>query len=88
MQNVSVDALLNNLADRIVERLEGRLNAARPAQTSRLLTLEGAATYLSRTVPAVRHLIAQGKLPTVRIDGRICLDVRDLDRAIEDAKVA
>ena len=53
----------------------------------RLLNLRDAAVYLGRTEWAVRELIWKGRIPVVRIDRRIQLDVRDLDALIESAKV-
>jgi len=36
----------------------------------------------------MNHLIAAGKIPVVRADRRVMLDVRDLDHWIEHNKVA
>ena len=52
----------------------------------RLLSVEGAAQYLSRTPSAIRNMITVGKLKPVRLDGRVYLDVQELDRMIEAAK--
>lgn len=57
-----------------------------PERQTRLMDVEGAAIYLGRTEKAIRKLIDAGKLPVVRIDSRVCLDIRDLDRIIEEAK--
>lgn len=66
--------------------LEGIL-AVKPAERlPRLMDVDAAARYLSRSPNAVRKLIDAGKLPSVRIDRKVCLDVRDLDRVIEEAK--
>lgn len=81
-----LNLLVDTIADRVAERVGRQLSRVAPTTAPRLLTIEAAATYLSRTPPAVRHLIAAGKLPQVRIDNRIFLDVRDLDRVIEDSK--
>ena len=53
----------------------------------RLLTVEEAAAYLGRTKEAVQHLIAAAKLPVVKSDRRVFLDIRDLDIWIEQNKV-
>ena len=53
----------------------------------RLLTVEEAAEYLGRTVWGVREMIYSGKLPAVKIDRRVQLDVKDLERLIERNKV-
>lgn len=52
----------------------------------RLLSVEGAARYLSRTPSAIRNMISVKKLKSVRLDGRVYLDVQELDRMIEAAK--
>jgi hypothetical protein len=52
----------------------------------RLLSIDQGGEYLSRSAHSIRHLIKAGKLPVVKIDGRIFLDIRDLDRAIENSK--
>ncbi len=53
----------------------------------RLLTIEEAAEYLGRTVWGVREMIYSGKLPAVKIDRRVQLDIRDLERLIDQNKV-
>jgi len=53
----------------------------------RLFTLEEAGKYLGRTIWGVREMIYSGKIPCVRIDYRIMLDIRDLDRMVEQNKV-
>lgn len=52
----------------------------------RLLSVEGAARYLSRTPSAIRNMITMKKLRPVRLDGRVYLDVQELDQMIEQAK--
>jgi excisionase family DNA binding protein len=52
----------------------------------RLLTVEQAAVYIGRTKDAVHHMIASSKLPTVRSDRRVFIDMRDLDSWIEENK--
>jgi len=52
----------------------------------RLLNVNDAARYLGRTGATLRQLIRKGKLPTVSLDGRVFLDIQDLDRAIDEAK--
>jgi excisionase family DNA binding protein len=48
--------------------------------------VEDAALYLGRTKKGVQHLIAAGKLPTVKSDRRVFLDRKDLDEWIERGK--
>ncbi len=79
------DDLLNTLADKVVQRLGARLNEA-ASPMPRLLTVEQAAEYLGRSAHSVRHLIRAGRLPVVRLDDRLYLDRKDLDRVIEEAK--
>jgi excisionase family DNA binding protein len=52
----------------------------------RLLTIDQAAVYIGRTKEAVQYLVAAGKLPVVRSDRRVFLDLHDLERWIEDHK--
>jgi hypothetical protein len=52
----------------------------------RLLSVEGAARYLSRTPSAIRNMITAKKLKPVRWDGRVYLDILDLGQLIEGAK--
>lgn len=51
--------------------------------TKRLYSIREAAEFLGRSEEAVRTLCERGKLPVVRIDRRIQLDVRDLELVIE-----
>ncbi len=57
----------------------------RPAK--RLYTTKEAGVYLGRTVNAIRAMQWAGKLPHVKLDGRIYYDVLDLDALIERNKV-
>jgi excisionase family DNA binding protein len=52
----------------------------------RLLNVEGAAAYLSMTEDALRHKVANRKIPAVRADRHLRFDVRDLDAWIEENK--
>jgi excisionase family DNA binding protein len=87
---LQLEALLDALAERIVEKIRASLGEERGGVSvrPRLLTAKQAAAYLGRTEEAVQHLIASGKVPTVRTDRRVFLDVRDLDRWIEESKQA
>jgi excisionase family DNA binding protein len=57
-----------------------------PGQARRLLTLKEAAALLGVSTASIRRLIGAGKLPAVRIQRRIQIDTRDLDRLIEHFK--
>lgn len=85
---LSLDVLIDRLADRVAQKLRAGVLSASNANgiRPRLLTIEMAALYLSRSTNSMRHLIRSGRLPVVRLDDRIFLDVRDLDRTIEEAK--
>ena len=52
----------------------------------RLLTVEEASVYIGRSVCALRELYWAGKIPIVKSDRRIFLDVYDLDKWIEQNK--
>ncbi len=52
----------------------------------RLLTVEEASVYIGRSVCAVRELYWANKLPVVKSDRRIFIDINDLDRWIEQNK--
>ncbi len=87
-EGFNLDALIDALADRVADKLEARLTAAGNGAgiKPRLLTIEQAATYLGRTKEAVQHMVSSGKLPIVRGDRRIALDIQDLDRWIGSNK--
>lgn len=57
--------------------------AKKERPVKRLLPIKEASVYLGRSVTAVRELIWAGKLPCVRIDRRIHLDIYDLEKVIE-----
>ena len=76
------EALVDALADRVAERIREQPLTSQ----QRLLTVRQAAEYIGRTEPAVRHLIAQSKIRAHKADRRISIDVRELDRWVEDNK--
>jgi hypothetical protein len=80
--DLSFDRLMEILAEKLATRL-----TQEPARLyPRLLTIEQASLYLGRTPEAMQHLVASGKVPTVRADRRVFLDRNDLDRWIDDNK--
>lgn len=81
-----LEGFLDHLADRIANRVSDRLSDSPAHPSVRLLTVDQAAEYLGRTKTAVQHMIAQRKIPVVKSDRRCFVDVRDLDRWIEDNK--
>ena len=80
--NTLLESLSEFLADKVVAKLDGRGTA----RGARLLTVDQAAVYLGRTKEAVQHMVASGKLPTVRSDRRVFVDVGDLDQWIAENK--
>jgi excisionase family DNA binding protein len=84
-----MDALMDALAERVAAKVRAELASDGAATVRpRLLTVEQGATYLGRSKEAVEHIIASGKLPSVRSDRRVFLDIRDLERWIEENKRA
>ena len=83
---LNLEAIFDAIADRVAERLRG--NDANDTHTirPRLLSIDQAAQYLGRTRDSVEHLIAADKIPAVRIDRRVFVDVIDLDKLIEASK--
>lgn len=53
----------------------------------RLFTVREAARYIGRTENAVREMVWSGKLPSVRADRRVMIDIQDLERWIESNRV-
>lgn len=70
----------------MVERLRPLVLSSQQGVKARLLTIEQAAIYLGRTVDGVRGMEKRGTLPSVRLDGRVMFDIKDLDRLIEQNK--
>jgi excisionase family DNA binding protein len=89
-ESANLDTLLNAFSDllavKVAERLAGSGREGGKI-LKRLLTVEEAAIYLGRTKEAVQHLVAAGKLPTVKSDRRVFLDIRDLDQWIDQSKL-
>ena len=80
-----MSAWVDTLAQRLLDDIQPKLDAAL-AVRPRLLNVEQAATYLGRSSKAVRHLIASHTLPVVKTDGRVLLDIQDLDTWIAQNK--
>lgn len=84
----NIEALIRSLIkDTVAETvaLLARDGATMPVKR-RLLSVEEAAVYMGRSEEAMQHLIASGRIRTVRIDRRVFVDLRDLDKLIEDYK--
>lgn len=56
----------------------------RPAK--RLLSIKETAQYLGHSEWTVREMLWAGKIPSVRFNRKIMVDIEDLDRLIEDSK--
>ena len=67
-------------------RQAGSRDQGRCGPTCRLVSLKDAAAVLGVSTASVRRLIWGRRLPAVRILRRIQLDVRDLERLIEQCK--
>ncbi len=55
--------------------------------TSRLLDVEGAAEYLSVTPRFMRRLVAERRLPFVKLGRHLRFDPADLDRFINAGRI-
>jgi excisionase family DNA binding protein len=85
---VTLDSIIDMLASAVATKLRADLHGTTgvASVTPRLLTVDQAAIYLGRSKEAVQHLVASGRIPIVRSDRRVFLDVKDLDRWIEASK--
>jgi hypothetical protein len=82
--NSTGNAGLDSLLDAIAARLAARL---RQSEEPRLMNVNEAAKYISRSPKALRHMIGNGAVPVVREGLRVHLDRVDLDQWIEMRKV-
>jgi hypothetical protein len=78
--------LLDQLAELIAAKIQEKQNHNGVCHSQRLKSIEDAAEDIGRTKPGMDHLIASGKIRTVRADRRVMIDVQDLDRWIEENK--
>jgi excisionase family DNA binding protein len=84
----SLESIVETLAERIAAKVRDRLGRDESTHIEpRLLSVEQAAQYISRSRAAVEHMVAAAKLPVVRSDRRVFIDVRDLDRWIDENKL-
>jgi excisionase family DNA binding protein len=89
MPSFDLEALVEAVAERVTEKILDRFPAnSIKVDDPLLLTVEQAARKLGRTVPAVEHLIREGRLPVVRFDRRVFIDTRDILSLIERHKMA
>jgi len=80
------DPLIDAIADRVAIKVLERLPTPPAGDGALLLTVGQAAIKLGRTVPAVEHLIRERRLPVVRFDRRVMLDVRDIVALVNTSK--
>jgi len=69
------------------DKMAMRIDSPHFPLKKRLYSISEAAEYLGRSVWSVRELIWHGKLPSVKADRRVHLDIIDLDQWIERNKV-
>jgi hypothetical protein len=74
-------SLLASNADQLADKIVGKLNRRPPP---RLMDIEQTASYMGRSVPAIRTLVGRGVLPVAKIDGKIQIDRVALDKMIEE----
>jgi excisionase family DNA binding protein len=86
--NFNLDQVLDVLADKVADRLRDGASASGSPVRPRLLTVDQAAVYIGRSKEAVQHMVSSGKVPTVRSDRRVFVDVEDLDAWIREHKQA
>jgi len=67
--------------------MNNRSYRERRSSQKRLLSVRETARYIGRTETAVRELVWNEKLPHIRSDRRVMLDIRDLDRWIDTNRV-
>lgn len=75
------DAMIDAIAEAVASRLE-KMSTTR----QRLLPLERAAEYLGMSENQVLNLISEGRLKPSRLDRRVRIDVRELDRLVDETK--
>ena len=71
-----LDAVLEDLADRIARRLEAK-------RAPRLLTLRAAGEMIGRSPGAVGQLVKRGELRAVTCGRRVHIDMREIEEWIE-----
>ncbi len=90
MQNgLDLEIIIGAIARRVAEQVRAELAQDSTAPLKpRLLTLDQAAVYMGRSEEAMQHMVANGKVQTVRIDRRVFVDVRDLEKLIQANKAS
>jgi|HubBroStandDraft_6_1064221.scaffolds.fasta_scaffold825085_2 hypothetical protein len=77
-----IKELAQALAPAVAARVQERLgNGISP----RYLNLEQAGAYMSTTPDGVRGMLRAKRFPCKKIGGRIMIDIRDIDRAMDES---
>jgi hypothetical protein len=79
------EAFMEDLAKRVAERVIQDLRRT-PIIAQRLLNVKDVATMLGRTEDAVRSLVTAGHLKNCSPDGRVQIDIRDIETWITNNK--
>jgi hypothetical protein len=79
------DMAQRELADMIAERVITALRRNPPVQ-QRLLNVADVATMLGRSEQAVRALLTAGTLKNASPDGRVQVDIKDIEQWIQNNK--
>jgi excisionase family DNA binding protein len=87
----AITALAAQLVQQIATTVHNDIQTQRTAASAdrvepRLLTAKQAGDYVGRSEQAIRHLIFQRDIPTVRTGRCVRIDRKDLDRWIENNK--
>jgi excisionase family DNA binding protein len=78
---LSLDAIIEQIADRVVDKLEKRMSHKQSERE--LLTVKETAQRIGRSTGAVHQLIARGEMPCVRHGRRIHVRMRELQNWID-----
>jgi excisionase family DNA binding protein len=76
-----LDMLVNMLAERYFERMDGRLKKI--PELKRLITVKEASQYLNVSTETIYKMAASKKLPYLKIGERVLFDLKFLDQWIE-----
>ena len=82
----ATDAIADVIRAAVADGVREALNISEMTNR-RLLSIEDAAVYTNSSKREVQNMISRGELPAVHHGRRTKIDIRDLDRWIETAKV-
>ncbi len=66
---------------------EMQSSAKPPAAAKRLMTPKEAGEYIGRSESAIRQLIHKQQLPVIRFGRNVRIDLKDLDRIIDENRM-